>query len=379
MIVWLWSAGQSAGVTDELGKARAAAGGCMAIGGTAVVEPAYYVDGTSAVTTGYAPSGGTRYAGGGCPAAGSGGGGCRPRKTRAWRHDPRVRRRAAKGVVSVDVRGPVIGPVGPDITIDTSKASPARMYDYYLGGKDNFQVDREAAHRALLVFPEGRDLARENRGFLARAVEFVAGQGVRQFIDVGAGLPASPSVHEVVQKVHDQSRIVFVDNDPQVLAHNRAWHITGPGEQVIAVRGDARHPAGIAADPLVRDVIDFSRPVGLLLVAVLHFVRDEEDPWAAVAQFRDLLAPGSYLVLSHLTSDDSDEAMVNGITQAYAGAAAPAVFRTARQIGDFFDGFNLVDPGVVHVSQWRPPHPARFPACGASAASARSHEERSAR
>jgi hypothetical protein len=257
--------------------------------------------------------------------------------------------------VSVNQAGPGIGPVGPDIEIDFSTPSPARMYDYYLGGKDNFAADRAAARQALAVFPEGRDLARDNRGFLARAVRFVAGQGVGQYLDVGAGIPTSPSVHEVVREVHGHSRVVFVDNDPHVLAHNRALHLVEPGEKVITVRGDARDPAAITADPRVRDVIDFSRPVGLLIVAVLHFVQDDADPWGIVAQFRDMLAPGSYLVLSHMTSDDSDENMVKGLTEAYSGAAAPGVFRTARQIGDFFDGFDLEDPGVVHVSQWRPP------------------------
>ena len=256
--------------------------------------------------------------------------------------------------MSVNQAGPGIGPVGPDIEIDFSTPSPARMYDYYLGGKDNFSADRAAARQALAVFPEGRDLARDNRVFLARAVRFVAGQGVGQFLDIGAGIPTSPSVPEVVREVHKHPRIVFVDNEPHVLAHNRALHSVVPGEKVIAVRGDARDPAGITADPQVRDVIDFTQPVGLLLVAVLHFVPDNDDPWGAVAQFRDMLAPGSYLVLSHMTSDDSDAKMVKGLTEAYSGAAAPGVFRTARQIGDFFDGFDLEDPGVVHVSQWRP-------------------------
>lgn len=248
----------------------------------------------------------------------------------------------------------------PVSNYDVTTPSPARIYDYYLGGKDNFPVDREVAERALSVVPEGRELARANRGFLARAVGYLASQGIDQFIDLGTGIPASPSVHEVARLINRQATVAYVDNDTQVTVHNRA--LLAGHDGIAAVDGDVRYPAGIANDPDVLKVIDFSRPVGVLFVAVLHFVTDRENPRASVAYFRDLMAPGSHLVLSHITSDDSDPGAVSTIREAYEGAAAPAVFRTARQIGEFFDGFRLVAPGIVNVSEWRPASPEPVPA-----------------
>ncbi len=244
------------------------------------------------------------------------------------------------------------GAHGRTSTVDVAVPSPARIYDYYLGGKDNFPVDREVAEQALSVVPEGRELARANRRFMARAVEYLAQEGIDQFIDLGTGIPTSPSVHEVARRINPGARVAYVDNDPQVVVHNRA--LLAGGEGISAVAGDVRYPAEIAADPGTCAVIDFSRPVGVLFVAVLHFVTDADDPWESVAYFRDLTAPGSYLVLSHMTSDGSYPGAVNAIREAYENASAPAVFRSARRIGDFFDGFCLEFPGVVDVSEWRP-------------------------
>lgn len=238
----------------------------------------------------------------------------------------------------------------PAFTVDVTTPSPARIYDYYLGGKDNFPVDRAVAEQALSVVPEGRELARANRQFLIRAVDYLASEGIDQLIDLGTGIPTSPSVHEVARLVKGNTRVAYVDNDPQVVIHDRA--LLADDEGITVVPGDVRHPAEIAGNPSMHGVIDFSRPVGVLFVAVLHFVTDREDPWKSVAYFRDLMVPGSFLVLSHVTSDDSDPGAVGKIEEAYRSAAAPAVFRTARQIGDFFDGFRLVPPGIVNVPEW---------------------------
>jgi len=240
----------------------------------------------------------------------------------------------------------------PAFKVDVSMPSPARIYDYYLGGKDNFPVDREVAEQALSVVPEGRELARANRHFLVRAVSYLAAHGIDQFIDLGTGIPTSPSVHEAARAVNPGVRVAYVDNDTQVVIHNRA--LLAGYDGISAVAGDVRYPAEITDDPGVCKLVDFSRPAGVLFVAVLHFVTDAEDPWGSVAHFRELMAPGSYLVVSHVTSDGSDPDAVNAIRGAYANASAPAVFRTARRVGDFFDGFRLDYPGIVDVSQWRP-------------------------
>jgi hypothetical protein len=244
--------------------------------------------------------------------------------------------------------------------IDLTVPSPARMYDYYLGGKDHFPADREAAEKALALVPSGRDLARANRDFLVRAVTYLADQGIDQFIDIGTGLPASPNVHEVARSVIPGARVAYVDNDPLVMAHARAMLADAP--DVIAVRGDARRPFDFITHDAVRELINFSCPVGVLLAAVLHFVTDEEHPHGAVAWVRDRMAPGSYLVVSHVTSDGTDPAAMNAIQDAYKEASAPAVFRTAADIAWFFGGFDLVPPGLTGVADWRNPHPEPAPA-----------------
>jgi S-adenosyl methyltransferase len=243
------------------------------------------------------------------------------------------------------------GPAGIDLTVP----SPARMYDYYLGGKDHFPADREAAEKALALVPSGRELARANRDFLVRAVTYLAGQGIDQFIDIGTGLPASPNVHEVARSVIPDARVAYVDNDALVMAHARAMLADSP--DVIAVHGDARRPFDFITHDAVRELINFSRPAAVLFAAVLHFVTDEEHPHGSVAWVRDRMAPGSYLVLSHVTSDGTDPAAMNAIQDAYKEASAPAVFRTTREIAWFFDGFELAPPGLAEVARWRNPHP----------------------
>jgi len=229
--------------------------------------------------------------------------------------------------------------------------SPARMYDYYLDGKNNFEVDREAAERALMYVPSGREVARENRRFLVRAVRHVARAGVAQFLDIGTGFPTPPNVQQVARRVNPHATVAYVDNDPVVAAHNRALLADPPG--IAAVEGDIRDLGKVLADPEVQRVIDFSRPFCALFVASLHFVTDEEDPYAAVSLLREAMPAGSYLIVSHLSTEGTPAGVIGHVMDAYQGAAAPAVFRSQRAIGQFFDGFALEPPGIVPVGEWQ--------------------------
>ncbi len=235
--------------------------------------------------------------------------------------------------------------------IDTSKAHPARVYDYLLGGKDNFPADREAAEQVLAAVPTARHMARANRAFLQRAVRFLAGKaGIRQFLDIGTGLPAQGNVHEVAQQVTSDARVLYVDNDPIVHVHANALLACDNSAAILA---DLREPDAILSHPEVRQVIDFDQPVALLLVAILHFIRDEEDPAGIIARFRDAMTPGSYLAISHATGD-FDLIAASSAARAYDKAAAPMVLRNHAEVERLFDGFSLVDPGLVQVSHWRP-------------------------
>ncbi len=246
---------------------------------------------------------------------------------------------------------------------DPSVPSPARMYDYYLGGKDNFPADRQAAERALSVVPSGRKVARANRQFMVRAVQFMTRSGIGQFIDLGTGLPARPNVHEVAREIRPDARVLYVDNDPMVCAHARALLATNDG--VAAIYGDIRAPQAILSDPVTCALIDFTRPVGVLFVAVLHFLTDEDRPLDQVAAFRWRMAVGSMLAISHITADGTPPDVQAALHAAYAEASAPAVFRTRREIEAFFGRLDVVEPGLVEVGAWRslrsaPPAPLRF-------------------
>ena len=225
------------------------------------------------------------------------------------------------------------------------------MYDYYLGGKDNFPADRAAAEMALSVVPDGRDVARSNRRFLIRAVRHMARQGVAQFIDLGTGYPTSPSVHETAAAVVDRPRVVYVDNDAIVTAHNRA--LLGGRDGVTVLHGDIRCPGQIFKQDELWNAIDFDRPVGVLFVAVLHFVPPEDDPESTVRTFINYLVPGGFLAVSHITSDGTAPAVMATIREAYRTANAPAVFRRREEIAAFFAGLDVVHPGLVEVSAWR--------------------------
>lgn len=232
--------------------------------------------------------------------------------------------------------------------IDTGAATPARMYSYLLGGKDHFAADREAAEQALKAMPEARDFALVNRAFLTRAVRHLAGEGITQFLDIGIGLPAPGGTAETALAVRPDARIVGVDIDPIVLSHARA-HADGP---TTVVAGDIRRPAGILEHPDVRR-LDFTRPIAVLVVAVMHFVVDDEDPYEAVRTLMAAVAPGSVLVLSHVT-DDLDPERVQATAKAYDRSSVKVAVRSGKEIAAFFDGLELLEPGLVLLARWRP-------------------------
>jgi hypothetical protein len=229
------------------------------------------------------------------------------------------------------------------------------MYDYYLGGKDNFAVDREAAEQVLTAAPEVRILAKENRAFLGRAVRFLAAEaGIRQFIDVGAGLPTQGNVHEVAQDVDRAARVIYVDDDPIVRAHGAA--LLADNDTTAVIGADMRRPRQILDHPDVRRLIRFDEPVAVLFVSVLHFITDEEDPYGIVAAFRDAVVPGSYLAVSHITPPEHNAQAADRAAGVYAKkkATSPAVLRSPKEIMSLFDGYELVEPDLVYLPQWRP-------------------------
>jgi hypothetical protein len=236
--------------------------------------------------------------------------------------------------------------------VETWKPSVARMYDYFLG-KDNYLADRIAAQRMLEVLPDIADACRDNREFLQRAVRFLAGEaGIRQFLDIGTGLPAMGNVHEIAQEAAPGARVTYVDYDPVVLASARALLATSP--DVTVVEGDVRSPDAILADAGLQRLIDFSEPVALLTVAVLHFVGDDEDPHGNVRSILGALPGGSYLALTHSTPDDVPADVAKEIVDVYASASAQVTPRTYQDVMRFFDGLELVAPGLVNVTDWRP-------------------------
>ena len=241
--------------------------------------------------------------------------------------------------------------------IDTTRAHPARIYDYFLGGKDNFAADRETAARALEVWPSVQVSVRENRAFLGRAVRYLAAEaGIDQFLDIGSGLPNVTNVHEVAQGINPAAHVVYADNDPIVLAHARALLTSSPEGKCAYIQADLRDPEMILNDPATRDTLDFSRPIGLLIVAVLHFIHDKDQPERIISTLVDALPSGSYVVSSHGTAeymvgDKTGERVVG----AYGSGGVPLADRDSSQFGALvFKGLELVPPGVVPTTDWRP-------------------------
>lgn len=235
---------------------------------------------------------------------------------------------------------------------DTSKANTARVYDYWLGGSHNFRADQDVARALIAVEPNIRAVARANRAFMMRAVRFMAGAGIRQFLDVGSGIPTEQNVHEIAQQAAPGARVVYVDNDDVAVSHSRL--LLDGNQDAAAVHADLRDPAKILDDPATRSLIDFGQPVGLLLTSVLHFLPDTDKPHRLVAEFRDALAPGSYLLISHGTREAKQEVGEAFETVYNSRVSNSAHVRPREEITRFFDGFTLVEPGLVYTPQWRP-------------------------
>ncbi|MGF1427652.1 SAM-dependent methyltransferase [Kitasatospora sp. LaBMicrA B282] len=236
---------------------------------------------------------------------------------------------------------------------------PARMYDYYLGGKDNFPADRAAAEEIIAISPRVRLSAQANRGFLQRAVKHLAEQGVRQFLDIGTGIPTAGNTHEVAQRVDPAARVAYVDNDPIVLVHSRALLAGASKGSASVVQADLRDPAGILDAPEVRDLLDLGQPVALLLFAILHFVGEDSDPYGIVRKLVDALPSGSYLALSHGTADFLSPEQAQRGPAVYCAATERLTLRSREQVARFFDGLELLEPGIVTVPRWRPELPER--------------------
>jgi hypothetical protein len=242
---------------------------------------------------------------------------------------------------------------GPPLPFDTSVAHIARVYNYWLGGKDNFAADRAAGEQSIKAFPEIGLSARSNRAFLARAVRFLAGEaGVRQFLDIGTGIPTANNTHEVAQSVAPAARIVYVDNDPVVLTHARALLTSDPAGATYYIDADLRDPRGILAR--AERLLDFGRPVALMLIAVLHLLDDEDDPYRIVETLLEPLPPGSYLAISHPAKDINAEAMARMAESLNKMMAEKVSWRDNPAVAKFFNGLELVDPGMVQASKWRP-------------------------
>jgi hypothetical protein len=225
------------------------------------------------------------------------------------------------------------------------------VYDYYLGGFHNFHADREMAREAIRMWPELPLMMRTNRAFLRRAVRFAVGMGVTQFLDIGSGIPTVGNSHEIARQADPAARVVYVDVDPVAVVHSRA--ILGADTTTAVVQADLRDPERILDDELVRGLIDFDRPVAILLVAVLHFVGDQDAPKELIGRLYDAVAPGSLLVLSHASQDGQPE-LADSHQRLYARTPTPMTMRSQEQIRELFNGFRILDPGVVPIRAWRP-------------------------
>jgi len=238
--------------------------------------------------------------------------------------------------------------------IDTSVAHPARVYDYWLGGKDNFAADRALGDAIMAAVPTIQLMARANREFLGRAARYLAGEaGIRQFLDIGTGIPTAGNTHEVAQEAAPDARVLYVDNDPIVLTHARALMTSDPAGATAFIEADLREPRKILGDPELAATLDLSKPVALMLVAVLMYFRDADDPQQMVSTLVDALPSGSYLTITHPTADFNAEAMAGAVAAAEHGGIT-LVPRSQAETEAFFAGLELVEPGVVPVLAWRP-------------------------
>jgi hypothetical protein len=241
--------------------------------------------------------------------------------------------------------------------VDTGIASVARVYDYMLGGKDNFAADRQLGDQLIKAFSVGPWIARQNRAFLGRAVTYCAERGITQFLDIGSGLPTMENVHQVARRVHPEAAVVYVDNDATALTHANALLATSEG--VVAMYGDVREPAKILADVREQGLLDLTKPFVVLLAAIFHFITDDEDPLGITRTFRDAMPPGSYLVLTTAHHDAQPEESARA-SKMYDRASSPMVTRSKRDIAAFFEGFELIDPGLACTCEWRTTEPPEY-------------------
>ncbi|PZT71133.1 hypothetical protein DN402_02410 [Streptomyces sp. SW4] len=239
-------------------------------------------------------------------------------------------------------------------SIDMTVPSVARIYDFYLGGSHNFEVDREAARRAMEFMPGLPKIMQANRAFMRRAVRFAVAEGITQFLDIGSGIPTFGNVHEVAQQAAPGARVVYVDRDPVAVAHSQAVLAGNDAADVVAA--DLLKPQDILTSSAVERLIDLNRPVALLLVAILHFVEDADDPYAAVAELGDALAPGSMLVLTHASYEGIPlpPERARGTVDVYKDIRSPLIMRSREDIARFFEGYEMVEPGLVPMPHWRP-------------------------
>jgi S-adenosyl methyltransferase len=242
--------------------------------------------------------------------------------------------------------------------IDTSIPNMARVYDFFLGGHHNFAADRELASQALRRLPHVGDAARLNRAFLRRAVLFMIDNGIRQFLDIGSGIPTVGNVHEIAQRADPASRVVYVDKEPIAVEYSRI--LLRGNERAVVIRADLRDPDDLLGRPEIEQQLDFSKPIGLLTVSVWHFVSDTDDPAGLMARYRAALPPGSYLALTHLTRDGASQ-QTNKLIDYVRVATPDEIFlRDHAQVADMFAGFELVEPGLVGCAAWRPGGPGDF-------------------
>ncbi len=241
-------------------------------------------------------------------------------------------------------------------SVDVSAPSMARTYDYLLGGGHNFAVDRELARHVEAIMPDARSVARVSRAFLARTVRFMVARGVRQFLDIGSGIPTVANVHEVAQGAAPECRVVYVDKDPIAVAHSELMLVDN--DRATIVQADMRDPESILDRPETRGLIDFDQPVGLLMLMMLHWLPDEADPWHLMARYRDALAPGSYLAITHVTADNQDHGVAE-VTDliSESRSADQLTERSHEQVLALFGDFELVEPGLVGCAAWRPTGP----------------------
>jgi hypothetical protein len=239
--------------------------------------------------------------------------------------------------------------------VQRDRPSAARMYDYFLGGHHNFEVDRKAADQATAIWPDMPMVLRANRAFLRRAVRFLVAQGIDQFLDIGSGIPTVGNVHEVAQIANPAARVVYVDSDPVAVAHSRG--LVGDNPNVAVVRADAREADQLVRHDDVSRLLDLRRPVGVLIVAVLHFVDSDAEAYGAVRVLRDAVVPGSYLAIQHATDEGLSPETVDRLRQIYARTPTPVKVRSREEIARFFGDFDLVEPGLVYLPLWRPEGP----------------------